>query len=155
MSEAEANPIALQPRSLLMRLLRAAAYVLGGLVLLVTVILVAERVAAERVEVVELHTVDAAGEPVTTRLWVVDDEGYQYLRVGADGSGWFSRLQAMESVELTRDEQRGRYQTVLRPDKSARINELMQSKYTWGDSYIAALVGSRDGSIPIELQPLP
>ena len=30
---------------------------------------------------------DAAGAVVTTRLWVVDHQGHQYLRVGADGSG--------------------------------------------------------------------
>ena len=66
-----------------------------GLLILVAAIfslallfVVLERLAAERVEVVELHTLDEAGEPVTTRLWIVDDEGYQYLRVGSDGSGW-------------------------------------------------------------------
>jgi len=142
-------------RSLATRLLRIAAGLVGVLALLVLGIMGLERLAAERVEVVELHTVDSAGEPVTTRLWVVDDAGYQYLRVGADGSGWYSRLQAMDSVELSRGAQRARYKPVPRPDKSVRINELMQAKYTWGDSVIATLVGSREGSIPIELQPLP
>lgn len=141
-------------RSLWRRLLRIGGVVFGSLVLLVVALVGVERIAAERVEVVELHTVDAAGEPVTTRLWVVDDEGYQYLRVGADGSGWFSRLQAMDAVELTRAGERAGYATVLRPDKSERINDLMQAKYTWGDAFIAALVGSREGSVPIELQPL-
>ncbi|GAB5500866.1 MAG: hypothetical protein PsegKO_31770 [Pseudohongiellaceae bacterium] len=145
----------LPPRSLGNRLLRIAVALVVMLILLMVGIYILQRLASERVEVVELHTVDAAGEPVTTRLWVVDDGGYQYLRVGGDGSGWFSRLQAMPSVELSRDGQRARYEPVLRPDKSARINELMQAKYSWGDSVIAALVGSRDGSIPIELQPLP
>ncbi len=110
--------------------------------------------ASERVEVVELHTMDETGEAVTTRLWVVDDEGYSYLRVGGDGSGWFTRLQANGEFELTRDEQRLRYRAVLRHDKSERINALMQEKYTWGDSLIAALVGSRDGAIAIELHAL-
>lgn len=155
MNETTRQQPAGQSRSIASRILRFAAGLLGVLVLLVGVLLGLERLAAERVEVVELHTVDAAGEPVTTRLWVVDDEGHQYLRVGGDGSGWFSRLQAMDTVELSRGGERGRYLPVLRPEKSARINDLMQAKYTWGDSYIAALVGSRDGSIPIELQPLP
>lgn len=130
---------------------KGVAYLLGFLLVLVAGVLGLERLAAERVEVVELHTVDAAGAPVTTRLWVVDDEGYPYLRVGADGSGWFARLQDNGEIELTRHGQRHRYATVQRPDKSARINELMAAKYTWGDGFIAMLVGSREGSIPIEL----
>ena len=113
-----------------------------------------ERIAAERVEVVELHTLDESGETVTTRLWLVDDEGYQYLRVGGDGSGWFSRIQASDSIEVTRNGTTASYEVVLRQDKSDRINDLMQEKYTWGDSFIGALVGSRENSIPIELHPL-
>ena len=107
--------------------------------------------ASERVEVVELHTIDDADEPVTTRLWVVDDEGYQYLRVGGDGSSWFSRLQANGVFQVTRNSDTANYTAVLREDKSNRINELMQEKYTWGDTVIGYMVGSREGSIPVEL----
>lgn len=131
---------------------KGVAYLLGFLLVLVAGILGLERLAAERVEVVELHTMDAEGAPVTTRLWVVDDAGYPYLRVGADGSGWFARLQDNGEVEVTRGGERHRYATVLRPEKSDRINQLMADKYTWGDAYIGWLVGSRAGSIPIELQ---
>ena len=113
----------------------------------------AERLASERVEVVELHTVDEAGEPVTTRLWVVDDEGYQYLRVAADGSGWFTRLLANEQFTLTRKNQTATYTHVQRPGKSEQINSLMQEKYTWGDILIGYMIGSREGSVPIELHP--
>ena len=127
---------------------------LGILLGLMVALFSLERIAAERVEVVELHTQDENSETVTTRLWIVDDEGYQYLRVGADGSGWFSRLQANGSFEMTRDGVTARYETVLRRDKSDRINDLMQVKYTWGDSLIGTLVGSREKSIPIELHPL-
>ncbi|MCB1671136.1 MAG: hypothetical protein R3F41_12835 [Gammaproteobacteria bacterium] len=107
--------------------------------------------ASERVEVVELRTSDENGEAVTTRLWIVDDEGYQYLRVGTDGSGWFSRIEANESFQITRNGNTAIYSAVRRPEKSARINQLMQEKYTWGDTLIGYLVGSREGSIPIEL----
>lgn len=124
------------------------------LTILILGLLGLERLAAERVEVVELHTLDESGEEVTTRLWVVDDEGYQYLRVGADGSGWFSRIEASESIDLTRDGERASYVVELRPEKRDRINDLMQEKYTWGDSFIAAMVGSRENSIPIELHQL-
>lgn len=126
-----------------------------GILIAAVVILVGlERVAAERIEVVELHTIDLEGESVTTRLWMVDDEGYQYLRVGADGSGWFDRLQANGEFDVTRGEVRASYSAILRKDKSNTINELMQSKYSWGDTLIGALVGSRENSIPIELHPI-
>lgn len=127
---------------------------LGGLVALAVLVLGVERLAAERVEVVELHTLDAQGEEISTRLWVVDDAGLAYLRVGAGGSGWFERLSASETVSLTRGGETRRYRPLLRPDKSDRINALLQEKYTWGDDFIAALVGSREGALPIELQPL-
>ena len=125
-----------------------------GIVLgLVAMLLTLQYLASERVEVVELHTVDETGELVTTRLWVVDDEGFQYLRVGSGGSGWFSRVQANETFEVTRDGITTRYEAVERPEKQDRINTLMQEKYTWGDSLIGALVGSRENSIPVELRP--
>ncbi len=126
----------------------------ASLIVLVIVLLGIERLAAERVEVVELHTLDENGEAVTTRLWIVDDDGYQYLRVGADGSGWFSRIESSDSIELTRDGRTSTYTVELRPDKSERINALMQDKYTWGDSFIGAMLGSREGSLPIELHPI-
>lgn len=135
------------------RMSKFGLYALAGLAGIAVLILGLERLAAERVEVVELHTTDAAGQPQTTRLWVVDDEGFQYLRVGADGSGWFTRLIDNGQFQLTRQGQRAAYTAVQRPDKSARINQLMQEKYTWGDAVIAVLVGSRDGSIPVELHP--
>mgnify|MGYP000253232898 CR=1 FL=1 len=126
----------------------------ASLIVLVIVLLGIERLAAERVEVVELHTLDESGEAVTTRLWIVDDDGYQYLRVGADGSGWLSRIESSDSIELTRDGQTSTYTVELRPDKSERINALMQDKYTWGDSFIGTMLGSREGSLPIELHPI-
>lgn len=134
--------------------MRVLKWVGLGFLGLVVGFVVLERIAAERVEVVELITTDEAGEAVTTRLWIVDHEGYQYLRVGGDGSGWFSRLEANETVELIRGDTTATYTTARREDLSEAINELMQAKYTWGDSFIGAVVGSREGSIPIELRPV-
>jgi len=134
-----------------MKVMKIVKWVGGSLVGLVLLLSLLQYVASERVEVVELHTVDEQGEEVTTRLWMVDDGGYQYLRVGADGSGWFSRIQANGEFDVTRNDRRYRYTAVLREDKSDRINDLMQTKYGWGDSLIGSLVGSREASIPIEL----
>lgn len=129
-------------------------YWLAGILLVLTLILVGlPQIASERVEVVDLHTTDVDGEAVNTRLWIVDDGGYQYLRVGADGSGWFSRLQANGKFQVTRNGTTASYTAVLREDKADTINQLMQTKYTWGDSVMAAMVGGREGAIPVELHP--
>ena len=120
-----------------------------GLIILIYLI---QLFASERVEVVKLHTYDYEGEEIITRLWVVDYGGYQYLRVGADGSGWFDRLRAAELVDITRNGRRYNYSWTTRKSKSAQINELMRDKYGWGDSFIGYLTGGRGGSIPIELR---
>ena len=127
-------------------------WILGSVVGLVVLVFVLQLVASERVEVVELHTLDEQGEEVITRLWVVDDSGYQYLRVGEGGSGWFSRIQVNGEFEVTRNDRRYKYTGVLREEESERINELMRDKYGWGDSLIEILVGGREASIQIELQ---
>ena len=131
--------------------MKILAWIFDTLVGISLLFMIVQTLASERVEVVQLHTLDDTGEVVTTRLWVMDHEGYQYLRVGADGSGWYSRIQAHDKIELTRDDSTKTYTTKNRPDKSQLINELMQEKYTWGDTFFATLFGSRDGSIPIEL----
>ena len=125
--------------------------VVGFITTLIVLIFVLQMIASERVEVVELHTFNQQGEETTTRLWVVDFGGYQYLRVGADGSGWFSRIQSNQEFEITRNGRRYRYTAVVRQELGAKINELMRVKYGWSDSLIGMLVGSREGSIPIEL----
>lgn len=133
--------------------MKYVAWVFGGLFLLALALGVLQQIAAERVEVIEIHAKEANGEVVTTRLWVVDYKDGMYLRVGADGSGWFSRIQANPTIEVTRGEVTGSYVAEPRPELSDAINELMQEKYTWGDTFIGALVGSRENSIPILLSP--
>jgi hypothetical protein len=122
---------------------------LGALILLA----IMQTVASERVEVVELHTTDAAGETTTTRLWIVDDEGFQYLR-GDSASGWVGRIGNNDTFEMTRGGKTARFSYELRADKATRINDLMRAKYTWGDDFFAAVMGGREDSLPIELHPL-
>lgn len=122
------------------------------LVSLIILLYLIQLIASERVEVVELHTLNIEGEEIITRLWVVDYGGYQYLRVGADGSGWFDRLREVEMVDITRNGRRYSYSWTTRHSKSAQINLLMRDKYGWGDSFIGYLTGGRGGSTPIELK---
>ena len=131
--------------------MKIIGWIFGSIIGVAVLFLVAQTLASERVEVVELHTVDLEGENVITRVWVMDHEDYQYLRVGGDGSGWFTRLQANETINLTRDGVTNTYKTKTRPDKSELINKLMSEKYTWGDEFFATIFGGREGSIPIEL----
>jgi len=129
-------------------------WAVGIVILLLVGVFGLQMAASERVEVVELHTVDTQGEPQTTRLWIVDDSGFAYLRASGEDSGWFQRIQANGTFELTRNGERRRYGAVLRRDKNERINQLMQQKYTWGNTVIGLMVGSREDSIPVELHPL-
>ena len=131
--------------------MKILAWILGTFVGIIVLFLIVQTLASERIEVVQLHTLDDTGETITTRLWIIDHDGYQYLRAGADGSGWFSRVQSNKLVKVTRGKTTKTYTTQPRPDKSQVINELMQEKYSWGDTFFATLFGGREGSIPIEL----
>lgn len=136
------------------KLIKVLKWIFLGLLIVAATFAGLERLAAERIEVVELIAANEAGEKRITRLWVVDDEGMAYLRVGADGSGWYDRILMNDSVEVVREGVTAEYRVQARPEKSARINELMQQKYTWGDTLIGQMLGGREGSIPLELQPL-
>ena len=136
------------------RLIKVLKWSFLGLLIVGATFAGLERLAAERIEVVELIAANEVGEKRITRLWVVDDEGMAYLRVGADGSGWYDRILMNDSVEVVREGVRAEYRVQARPEKSVRINELMQQKYTWGDTLIGQMLGGREGSIPLELQPL-
>lgn len=136
------------------KLIKVLKWIFVGLLILGAAFAGLERLAAERIEVVELIAANEAGEKRITRLWVVDDEGMAYLRVGADGSGWYDRILMNDSVEVVREGVTAEYRVQARPEKSVRINELMQQKYTWGDTLIGQMLGGREGSIPLELQPL-
>ena len=107
--------------------------------------------ASERVEVVQLHSKNEQGEVVTTRLWVVDHEGFGYLRAGED-SGWYARLIKNPNISLERNGKSSDYRATPNRDKTDIVNSLMNDKYTWGDDFFGLLM-DRSSSIPIELQP--
>lgn len=105
--------------------------------------------ASERIEVVEIQTIDADGLPQTTRLWIVDDEGTPYLR-GESDSGWYRRLTASNTIKVTRAGQTEQFLTSI-DNNIGVINSLMQDKYTRGDDFFATMLGSRDASNAIRL----
>ena len=81
-------------KKIILSILTAAFILFAGVMAL-------QIVASERVEVVEVKTLDHKGEVATTRLWIIDHEGKQYLRAGAD-SGWYLRMKADPNITMTR-----------------------------------------------------
>jgi hypothetical protein len=134
--------------------MRIVIRLLIALVILVALVMGLQQIAAESGEVVILTTKDEAGESQRTRLWVVDHDGRQWLRAGVAASGWFVRLQADSLIRVERDGVTRAYLAVPTPALEAQINDLMQQKYGWADSYIGFLFG-RDGAVPIGLQEAP
>ena len=111
---------------------------------------------SESGEVIVLRTRDAAGEPHETRLWIVEDGGYQWLRAGAPESGWYVRLVASPEVSVERVGEERRYRAVPVPDPAVRerVHVLMAQKYGFPDRFIAATVRDGTVSVPIRLEPL-
>lgn len=131
--------------------MKLLAWLFGGLLGLVLLLLVSQWIASESGEVVVLTTSDIAGEPHETRLWVVDYQGAPWLRAGAAVQGWYQRLLAKPEVELTRNGTTTAYTAVPEIAKRKVINDLMLAKYGWADRYIGLFFG-RGNSVPIRLE---
>jgi len=129
-----------------------AAALLGLVILLVALIFGASETGGE---IVTLETLDADGQPHETRLWVVEHDGYQWLRAGKPDSGWLLRLEAAPEVTVTRagEPRRYRAEPVRDPETRNRIHALMAERYGWAERLIANM---RDGSlsVPVKLVPL-
>lgn len=137
--------------------MRKLGIALAVVVLLGAAFLVAIMIASESgEEIVTLTTLDAAGTPQETRLWVVDDEGHAWLRAGVPTSGWLVRLEARPEVTVERGGAARRYLAV--PVREAatrdRIHALMAEKYGAADALISWI---RDGtqSVAVRLDPAP
>ena len=126
---------------------------LGALFIVVLVGFGVEQYAAESGEVVVLTTQDADGNPMETRLWIVDHDGFQYLRAGAEGSGWYQRLVADTEIEVVRNGDGAVYIAVPDSAMTETVNLLMADKYGWADSYIGTIF-PRDDAIAIRLEPV-
>lgn len=124
----------------------------GILVALVLLLGLSQLLASESGEIVVLTTTDAAGEPVQTRLWIVEYDGTVWLRSGQTGSGWFLRLEANPDVQVARGDATRAYRAEPTPGAREPINDLMREKYGWADWYIDALFDSSD-AVPVRLTP--
>ena len=106
-------------------------------------------------EVISLTTYDEAGAPHTTRIWIVDDGGTQWIRAGVRANGWYARLSSHAEVVVARGGTSARYRAVSvdTPEACARINRLMAEKYRWADRYID-LMRDPARSVAVRLDPL-
>ncbi len=105
-------------------------------------------------ELVVLHTRQGNDE-ATTRLWVVDDSGFAWLRAGTPESGWLKRIGANPEVTVERDGETLQFRAVPVRDPVVRdrIHALMRAKYGFADRMVSVI---RDGtlSVAVRLDPV-
>jgi len=134
-------------------MLRTTLRILGTVLGLAVAAAIIEYVASESGEVVILRTTDAAGDIHETRLWVVEHDGSLWLRAGNPSGGWFARLSSRPEVVVVRGDASIAYRAVPTPDARDTINDRMQEKYGWADSYIGVFF-SRAKKFPVRLLPV-
>jgi len=134
--------------------MKLAVRLIGGLLAVVVILFVGQILASESGKVVVVTTTDASGAQHETHVWIVDSDGYSWLRSGSPKSGWYSRLKETPTLELERNGVRTQYTITAVPAKRAELNELMRKKYGWADAYIEFFI-SRAEAVPIRLDPRP
>ncbi len=136
--------------------MKKIAIAIGAVAGLFLLLGVAQLLASESGEVLVLETLDAAGEPHQTRIWVVEEAGALWVRGGPD-SGWVQRLLDNPEVRAERADHQAPFLAVPQRDHAARerVNTLMRDKYGLADRFIALTMGDtdREGSLPIRLDP--
>ncbi len=107
-------------------------------------------------EIVTLRTTGADGAPAETRLWVVEDGGFAWLRAGVPTSGWLLRIDADPAVEVERGGRTLRMRAVPVRDPAVRdrIHALMRERYGWADVFVS-LIRDGNASVPVRLEPVP
>jgi hypothetical protein len=131
------------------------ARALGVLVAVLLALGVFYLVLVESAEVVVLETRDASGSSQQTRLWVVDHEGFAWLRTGNVEAPWLLRLRAQPEVLVTREGVQQPYRAVPVEEQATRerINALVLQKYGWRESTLRAFGMDPAGAIPMRLEP--
>ena len=105
-------------------------------------VLILQGVASESGEVVVLSTQGSGDEPEETRLWVVDLDGFQYLRAGQPESAGLKRLQAAPRVGVERGADRMAYDAVPEPERRDEINALARDALPF-EKMVLLVVGDK------------
>jgi len=130
----------------------ALKFIAASLVALLVLLVGLQMFAAENGEVVVITTRDTTGGEHHTSLWIVDADGYQWLRCGWAKSAWYARLTQTPSLDLLRHGVHAPYNIEAVPAQLPEINRLMHEKYGWADTYVGILF-PHDRSVPIRLDP--
>jgi hypothetical protein len=106
-------------------------------------------------EVATLTTLDAAGRPLESELWIVEPEGALFLRAGSEHEHWLEHVRAAPEAVLERAGRERRVRAVPSDDPQVRaaVNRAMAEKYGLLDRLWGAL---RDPSrsVPVRLDPI-
>ncbi len=135
--------------------MKVVAYLASGIVVLLIALLASVFIASESGEVVVFESTDDEGAGLTTRLWVVEHAGHQWLRAGNPDSAWLANIRSHGQVMLTRGDETRSYRAVPATDAATRnqINALILQKYPGADKYLQFLMLDRTQSIPVRLEP--
>jgi hypothetical protein len=125
---------------------------LGAILGIVLLIIGTQYLASESGEVVVLRSNDAAGGTFETRLWVVENDGALWVRAGNPKSGWLARITALPKVAVVREGKMLLLDALPVPEARDTVNDLMQQKYGFADSYISFFF-PRANKIPVRLTP--
>ena len=108
---------------------------------------------SEAGEVVTLRT-GSGSDARTTRLWIVDHGGSEWIRTGHSEKGWFRDVRENAAVELERSGEKGRRTAVPvhEPEVSKAVNAEFVKKYGTADWFVA-LSGDASKRIVVRLDP--
>jgi hypothetical protein len=110
--------------------------------------------AVEGPEVVELRTRARDGSTRTTRVWVAEADGTEWIEAGNPERPFLADLEAEPTVEVVRGGTvLARRAVPVRGDAPhRRIRALLAEKYGWADAWVGLLVDT-SRSIAIRLEP--
>jgi len=106
-------------------------------------------------EVVTVETFGPDGTRLTTRLWIVDEEGQPWLRAGLPSAEWLHRIEEKPRVVLHRVTGVREFDAVpvREPEALERVQALMRAKYGLRDLLVSLIHDDR-GSVAIRLDPI-
>lgn len=108
--------------------------------------------AGERTEVAVLTTHEADGTAHDTKMWIVDYDGKQYVRIGRPGRGWGERLKAEPKVELGRGTDHSPRAAVIVTDPGVvdAVAHAFSDKYGWVDWWYGVVVRKNPDTVRLD-----
>jgi hypothetical protein len=103
-------------------------------------------------EVIVLHTENADGTRLESRLWIVDEGGYAWLHGG--DSAWMANLKARPVVEVERGGENRRYRAHPVPGPHPAIDAALRAKYGLADRWVRFVRPDDETAMPVRLEPL-